>query len=259
MPAQTMAPERKTAVEPETVLRRQSLRRSLRDPRLLEEFLINSADVAKRHGMSLSDDEVSRIRQASHFLASWDLFFGGGRWLEGVLPDGGVDRGEGVEPAAELAIQAVRTRIAEEILRDIPAAIRRVTDHIGPDALTDHELDGEIPPPMRPVARTFRSLARNVARQVNRELSVLSLQAGLARATTLQPPPVPAAQPQPGVQVSPDAATQQLAGAISMYLTEAVNRAVQEALQRTSPRAQGASAGLGVTTAHEPMRERISV
>jgi hypothetical protein len=200
---------------------------------------------------------MTGIRQASHFLASWDLFCGRGKWLDSALPTGGSDRGEATD-TADVVFHAVRSRVAEEILWQIPVTIRRVADHIGPEAFTDREVEEEIPVSLRPLARTFRSLARIIAREVNHEIYGLLAQYALARPGLMQVPAPGVPQPQP-LPVTGGDGTGQLAGAIAAYVTETVNRVVPDAVQRMAPRTQEPLGYPSDQFVREPRRERLGV
>jgi hypothetical protein len=233
MATERMAPEKKTAVfEPETVLRRERLHRALGDASVLEEFLVNPTEIANRHGIKLSDAEIEEVRQCSHFLASWDLFCGNGKWLDAVLPNEAAYRSAVSPSAGAVVAETVRSRIAEEILWDIPAAIRRTTERIEGDSLIEGRIEAdELPPAARPLVRTLRALVRRVVREVNHELAGLSMHAAMARSTAGQPQPALAPQPVPPSQPAGDGMGQ-LAGVLASYISEAVDRAVREAVQR---------------------------
>jgi hypothetical protein len=237
MPAPTVTPETAaTTFEPTTVLRHHRLGRALASPEALEEFLVNPEDVAKRFGVDLTETEMMAIRSASHFAAEWDLYCGEGRWLDAVLANGARSPIGSTAPAMDIVANAVRQRIARDILQDIPEAIRRTTDQVGVDTLLDGgRTPDEYPPEMQPLVRTLRGLVRNLVRELNHELATLTLQGAMTR---YAPSPVPlqpqVPQPQSPAPI-PTEPPAHILSTIGAYLNEIVHHAVQEAVERVRP------------------------
>jgi hypothetical protein len=257
MAAPTAAPEKQAVFEPESVLRRLTLRRALREPGLLEECLINPGDVTQRYGISLSDEEMTKIRQASHFFASWDSYCGNGAWLDDVVPGETTERHGSGESIADVVTRAVRARIAEEIMWELPVAIRRVADRFGADLLSERDLDAETPVALRPLVNAFRTLARTIARDVNHELSTASLHATLGRTNMVQSQTQAVPQP-PAIPTPTGDGTTQVGMMLATYLSETVNHAVTEAIQRIAPRTHEPFDNVRRQPRIEPRREPVA-
>lgn len=84
----------------------------------LDELLVNPKGVGEQYGVKLSDEEITAVRNASHFGANWDFLCGEGQWLDAALPNGRAPTSSTFN--SEIVARCVRTRSAEEILRDTP-------------------------------------------------------------------------------------------------------------------------------------------
>jgi hypothetical protein len=220
--------------EPEKLVPNQRLRRALLDPEILDEFLVNPQEVAKRYNVSLTDEEITAVRNVSHVLASWDFFCGESQWLESVRFDGQTPTRS--PSVADFATERVRARIAEEILRDVPRAIRRVVSEIGGETLVDpRDRLEDMPEHIQPLARTIQQLVRTLTRSVVRELSHASGSQYYAMQgrRELQQPVTPSFG-----QMQPYPFTDGIAGlgrAMGEQLTEMINHAAQEAIEHVRP------------------------
>jgi hypothetical protein len=236
---ETLTPQT-ALLEPEKIMPRQRLRRALADPDTLDEFFVNPQEVAQRYDVPLSDEEITTIRNASHFLASWDLFCGEGQWLDSVRFDGRMTSNPFT--IADLVLEQIRGRIGEEIVRETPRAIRRVVTEIGGEALVDPQDSVEnLPEYVQPLARTLRSLFRTLSREVIREVRREMIQASAypfqGRPTYQQPTvqqPVTATTGMMPVSGTTDGITA-LSEALGRQLQELVNHAAQEAVEHMRP------------------------
>ena len=75
------------SLDGETITRSFRLQRALSDAETFDEFLTNPKDVAKRHGVTLTEPEVSAARNAGQFLAAWNMICGDGQWMDATLLD----------------------------------------------------------------------------------------------------------------------------------------------------------------------------
>lgn len=223
---ETAAPQA-ALLDPEKVVPKQRLRRAFADPAILDEFLVNPHEVASRYNVSLTEEEIAAVRNVSYFLASWDFFCGECQWLERPRFNGQITTSS--LSIADAAVDRVRARIGEEILRDMPRAIRRVISEIGGDTLVDpQERVDELPEHIQPLARTLRQLVHSMTREMTRELShtpfyPLHVRPGMAQ---------PAA---PGFgAMQPGAALDGIMG-LGQALQEVINHAAQEAVEHVRP------------------------
>lgn len=189
--AKTSQPTQAFAFDPETFAHQQHLRRALLDPETLDEFLVNPKDVAKRYDVDLNDEDVKAVRNASQFMAGWEFFCGDGQWLDSVRELDGSPSGPGFS-APDATIRQVRGRIGEEILKDMPRAIREVIQECGSEVLINpQERIEDLPEHLRPLARTLRQVVQTITREVTRELSNVLLHYTVARQQGVQTIPVP--------------------------------------------------------------------
>lgn len=252
-------------LEPEKIVPKRRLQRALTEPEILDEFLVNPEDVAERYGVSLNEDEITAVRNASHFLASWDVLCGNGQWLENTRFDGRMTPSG--SSFAETTADCIRARVADEILRELPRTIRRVVSEIGSDVLVDPEENiHDLPEHVQPLARTLRRFARTMVRGVTRQLSQTPTYSRGQQQFGGQQQPLGIGQQQYGVgpqsysgmqqpigaftqQAPPGQGTGPFAGfgdgitalgqALAQYLQEVVNHATQEAMEHIRPEFSG--------------------
>ena len=234
------------AFEPETLAQHQHLRRALLDPEVLDEFLVNPKDVAKRYDVELNDEDVKAIRNASQFMAGWEFFCGDGQWLQSVRELDGAPSGPGFS-APDAAIRHMRGRIGEEILKDMPRAIREVVQECGSEVLINpQQRVEELPNHLRPLARALRQMVQTITREVTRELSHVLLQNAVSQQQGIRTVPVPV--PTYGFQ-QPTSSTQP-----TQYGAVQPTQGVQpspEVPQPSAPAPQTGQGGNGITLGHQ--------
>lgn len=173
----TRVPEGMTTIEVRDGVRRQRLIRALARMETLEEFLVDPEGVAEQFEVELTEREVAAVQRAAEFLSEWDRTCGDGRWLETAATREDARRRARTMTSLEDAVAlTVRDRIAEEILEDVPEAIRRTSDRFGAEALVRPGRDPEeLPPHVRPLRRVVRGITERVTRDLELELNQLAI------------------------------------------------------------------------------------
>lgn len=256
MPEKTLTREAQT-FEPETITRYHRLQRALADRQILEEFLVNPKEVADRYEISLSEPEIQAVRNASHFLAQWEFFCGEGQWLDACSPVGRTAPST-MAGLPEIVARRVREHVAQDIVTDVPDVLRRVVTEVGSATLIDpEETLTDLPEHIQPVARALRKLVRTMSREINRELSDVTLAGIIGRRPAMPgeftgywgeagPESRPIHTGQPPYQGNH---VEKLSLALANRLQEVVNRAVGDAVSQIRP-------AVHRQVAHQAMRPR---
>ncbi|HEY8468994.1 MAG TPA: hypothetical protein VIL18_05095 [Longimicrobiales bacterium] len=226
------------AIDVREIPRRRRLQRALAQPEILEEFLVDPEDVARRFDVSLSEDELALAQRLGHLVFEWDQVCSDRRWIDAIdAPDQDRARVRVSDSLERTLEREVRNRIANEILEDLPEAIRRAADRFGADALVRPELpaDEELPPQARSIRRVVRAIARRVAHELEREFDGFAFHRALtARPAAPRPAPVRQDEEAPARHEA-DAAQDIRIAALRRQVVAAALRGIEDAIQRVRP------------------------
>jgi len=231
------APE--AAIDVREIPRRRRLQRALAQPEILEEFLVDPEDVARRFDVTLSEDELALAQRLGHLVFEWDQVCSDRRWIDAIdAPDQDRARVRVSDSLERTLEREVRNRIANEILEDLPEAVRRAADRFGADALVRQELaaEEELPPQARPIRRVVRAIARRVANELEREFDGFAFHRALTARLAAAPRPAPPRQDEEApARPEAEAAQDIRIAALRRQVVAAALRGIEEAIQRVRP------------------------
>lgn len=224
-------PETAVAVDVKEAIARRRLIRALDEPEVLDDLLLDPEGVAERYEVSLDEQEIDAIRRAGRFATEWDRRVGEGRWHEVVIEARGRRRRSRPAVLVDAVDRAVQIRAAEELMEDLPEAIRRAADRFGAEAFVraDRE-DDPLPEHLRPLRRLVRNIADRIRRDLEREVDRIALLELAARRR-----PVPESAPDREAEPVAEIERRQIVPELRRRLDEVTTNAVAQAVERARP------------------------
>ena len=229
------------AIDVREIPRRRRLQRALVQPEILEEFLVDPEGVARRFEVTLTEDELALSQRLGHLVFEWDQICGDRRWIDAIdAPEQERARVRVSDSLEHTLEREVRNRLAQEVLEDLPEAIRRAADRFGPEALVRAEPadDEAVSPPARPLRRVMRTIARRVVAELDREFDSFAFHRALTARAAPAPPRVvaPRADEEPQARAANVEAVQDVRiAALRNQVVAAALRGIEEALMRVRP------------------------